>query len=170
MRVLLVEHLLSAEQTWSEGPERERAGLPSPSSGELGFPALLCLSLEPPPAAPQEGPAQLKGRCGGVLRVPGSQQKDGAPRPSPSGLALVWVLSMTSGSSSLPLPDTGWKPAPWCWDAKQGIGWGLSTPCLRSAQLPRVPALVGGWPGGWSGCCPAGAGRETPDCCSKQAE
>lgn len=121
-------------------------GLPSPSGGELGVLAPLCLSLEPLAAALQEGPTQLKGGWGGAegAGVTAEGRCCQALGFWPGfGLGFVHYLLLLLA----PFPNTGWNPALSCWKVKQRVRVSLAPPprtlCPRRAQLPWVPALVG---------------------------
>lgn len=135
-------------------------GLPSPSGGELGVLAPLCLSLEPLAAALQEGPTQLKGGWGGAegAGVTAEGRCCQALGFWPGfGLGFVHYLLLLLA----PFPNTGWNPALSCWKVKQRVRVSLAPPpvpcalgvlssrgCLLWWGNSREPVLPGG---GWDG-------------------
>lgn len=169
MRVLLVEHLLSAEQTWSGGPERERAGLLSPSRGELGVPALLFLSLEPPPASPQEGPAHLKGGWGGAEGTRVTAEGRGSQAlPFWPGFGLGFVHDLRQLLA--PFTRHWLETCSLVLGCETGHWLGSLYPMPSELSAPVCACSGGGTAGGLEWVLSSGAGRETPDCCSKQTE
>lgn len=150
-----------------EAQRRRVPGLPSPSGGELGVLAPLCLSLEPLAAALQEGPTQLKGGWGGAegAGVTAEGRCCQALGFWPGfGLGFVHYLLLLLA----PFPNTGWNPALSCWKVKQRVRVSLAPPPYPVPSACSAP--VGACSGGETAeslCCPVGAGTEAPDRCGK---